>query len=211
MPQVHNRLVAEFNTEPEIYDPDEAVAKGAALYALKESLQDQVQDFLTTTVAALGQSAQPVDLADVSEEEVTKALDHLEKQLGFTLTGPVRELVNTRIVNVLSKSLGVIARTSVMRFKQNGESMGKVGSELGAQYVLEGSVRRDADKVRISAQLIQTKDQTRIWSRQYDRELKSLLALQVEIAQETADEIQLTLGRGHKLWATDRKVRLATS
>ncbi len=110
MPQVHNRLVAEFNMEPEIYDPDEAVAKGAALYALKESLQDQVQDFLATKVAVDGEPGKPVDLANVSEEEVAKALDHLEKQLGFTLTGPVRELVNTRIVNVLSKSLGVIAR-----------------------------------------------------------------------------------------------------
>jgi molecular chaperone DnaK len=110
MPQVHNRLVAEFEMEPEVYDPDEAVAKGAALYALKESLLDQVQDFLATQVAALGQPAKPVDMSTVSEEEVTQALDHLEKQLGFTLTGPVRELVNTRIVNVLSKSLGVVAR-----------------------------------------------------------------------------------------------------
>jgi molecular chaperone DnaK (HSP70) len=110
MPQVRNRLVAEFNMEPEIYDPDEAVAKGAALYALKESLLDEVEDFLSTKVAAGGKPAQPVDMAAVSEEEVTQALDHLEKELGFTLTGPVRELVNTRIVNVLSKSLGVIAR-----------------------------------------------------------------------------------------------------
>ncbi len=110
MPQVRDRLVAELNIEPEIYDPDEAVAKGAALYALKESLLDQVQDFLTTQIAVDGQPSQPVDLSAVSEEEMTKALDHLEKQLGFTLTGPVRELVNTRIVNVLSKSLGVVAR-----------------------------------------------------------------------------------------------------
>jgi molecular chaperone DnaK len=110
MPQVHSRLVSEFNVEPEIYDPDEAVAKGAALYALKESLVDQVQDFLATKVAADGQEVKPVDLAQVSEEQVTQALDHLEKKLGFTLTGPVRELVNTQIVNVLSKSLGVIAR-----------------------------------------------------------------------------------------------------
>ena len=110
MPQVRNRLVAEFNMEPEIYDPDEAVAKGAALYALKESLLDQVQDFLATQVAVDGKPAKPVDMAGVSEEEVAQALDHLEKELGFTLTGPVRELVNTRIVNVLSKSLGVIAR-----------------------------------------------------------------------------------------------------
>jgi len=110
MPQVHNRVVGEFNMEPEIYDPDEAVAKGAALYALKESLLDQVQDFLATKLSPDGKPAKPVDMAEVSEEEVTKALDHLEKELGFTLTGPVRELVNTRIVNVLSKSLGVIAR-----------------------------------------------------------------------------------------------------
>jgi molecular chaperone DnaK (HSP70) len=110
MPQVRNRLVAELNMEPEIYDPDESVAKGAALYALKESLVDQVQDFLATKLAPDGQPAKPVDLSDVPEEEMAKALDHLEQQLGLTLTGPVRELVNTRIVNVLSKSLGVVAR-----------------------------------------------------------------------------------------------------
>ncbi len=110
MPQVRDRLVAELNMEPEIYDPDEAVAKGAALYALKESLLNQVQDFLTTQIAVDGQPSEPVNLSAVSEEEMAKALDHLEKQLGFTLTGPVRELVNTRIVNVLSKSLGVVAR-----------------------------------------------------------------------------------------------------
>jgi molecular chaperone DnaK len=110
MPQVRNRLVAEFNMEPEIYDPDEAVAKGAALYALKESLVDQVQDVLAAKGGEANQAAAPVDLSGVSEEEIGAALDHLEKQLGFTLTGPVRELVNTRIVNVLSKSLGVVAR-----------------------------------------------------------------------------------------------------
>jgi molecular chaperone DnaK len=110
MPQVRDRLVAEFNSEPEIYDPDEAVAKGASLYALRESLVDEVQDILATERPANGAPAEALDLSEVPEAEVAKALDHLEKQLGFTLTGPVRELVNTRIVNVLSKSLGVVAR-----------------------------------------------------------------------------------------------------
>ena len=110
MPQVRDRLVAELNSEPEIYDPDEAVAKGAALYALKESLLDHVQDFLATQTTTPGKAAGPVDMSEVSEEQVAQALDHLEKSLGLTLTGPVRELVSTRIVNVLSKSLGVIAR-----------------------------------------------------------------------------------------------------
>src|SRR6202162_5919131 len=102
--------------------------------------------------------------------------------------------------------LGVIARTSVMHYKHTTEQVGQIGRELGVQYVLEGSLRREADRVRITAQLVQMKDQTHIWSRQYDRELKSLLALQGEIARETAGEIQLTLGSGHKLWATDRQL-----
>src|SRR5262249_32789098 len=110
MPQVRDRIVAEFNVEPELFDPDEAVAKGAALYALTESLLDQAQDFLSPRTGASVDGDRPLDLARVSEEQVAEALDHLEKELGFTLTGPVRELVNTRIVNVLSKSLGVVAR-----------------------------------------------------------------------------------------------------
>jgi molecular chaperone DnaK (HSP70) len=110
MPQVHDRLVAEFNMEPESYDPDEAVAKGAALYGLKESLHDEVSEILVRRDASLASEEGPIDLSAVPEEEVARALDHLEKQLGFTLTGPVRELVGTRIVNVLSKSLGVVAR-----------------------------------------------------------------------------------------------------
>jgi|ERR1700722_20358566 len=107
--------------------------------------------------------------------------------------------------------LGVIARTSVMHYKHTTEQVGQIGRELGVQYVLEGSLRREVDRVRITAQLVQMKDQTHIWSRQYDRELKSLLALQGEIAQETADEIQLTLGSRHKPWATDRKLASPTS
>jgi TolB-like protein/DNA-binding winged helix-turn-helix (wHTH) protein/Tfp pilus assembly protein PilF len=92
------------------------------------------------------------------------------------------------------EQLRVIARTSVMHYKHSQAPLEQIGRELGVQYVLEGSVRREAGKVRISAQLIQMRDQSHVWSRQYDRELGSLLALQGEIAQEIADEIQLTLG-----------------
>ena len=66
------------------------------------------------------------------------------------------------------------------------------------QYVLEGSVRRESDRLRVTAQLIQTKDQTPLWSRQYDRDVSHLLALQDEISQEIADEIQLTLGKNQR-------------
>jgi TolB-like protein/DNA-binding winged helix-turn-helix (wHTH) protein/Tfp pilus assembly protein PilF len=101
--------------------------------------------------------------------------------------------------------LGVIARTSVMRYKHGQLQLDQIARELGVQYVLEGSVRRDSHKVRITAQLVQMRDQSRVWARQYDRELSSLLALQGEIAQEIADEIQLTLGDDHKRITTAPK------
>jgi TolB-like protein/DNA-binding winged helix-turn-helix (wHTH) protein/Tfp pilus assembly protein PilF len=90
--------------------------------------------------------------------------------------------------------LGVIARTSVMNYKQDPKPLNQVGRALGVEYILEGSIRRDTNTVRVSAQLIQVKDQTHLWSRQYDRELSNLLALQAEIAREISDEIELTLG-----------------
>src|SRR5260370_32053037 len=90
--------------------------------------------------------------------------------------------------------LGVIARTSVMHYKNSQEPLEQISRELGVQYVLEGSVRRDSDRVRIAAHLIQVRDQTHLWSRQYDRDLSNLLALQGEISQEITDEIQLALG-----------------
>jgi len=95
--------------------------------------------------------------------------------------------------------LGVIARTSVMHYKNSQTLPNQVGRELGVQYVLAGSVRRDANAVRVAAQLIRAKDQTQIWARQYDRELQGLLTLQGEIAQEIADEIQSNLGHSRPL------------
>jgi len=95
--------------------------------------------------------------------------------------------------------LGVIARTSVMHYKDRNEPLDQIGRELGAQYALEGSVRRDANKVRISAQLILIKDQTHVWSRQYDRGLSDLLAVQAEIAQAIGDQILVTLEERKRL------------
>lgn len=107
--------------------------------------------------------------------------------------GLTEEMI-TQLGNLDPQHLGVIARTSVMHYKTTQTPLDQVSRELGVQYVIEGSVRRDANNVRITAQLIQAKDQTHVWARQYDRELKGLLTLQGEIAQEIADEIQLTLG-----------------
>jgi len=90
--------------------------------------------------------------------------------------------------------LGVIARTSVMHYKNPQIALNQIGRELGVEYVIEGSIRRDVDRVRITAQLIRVKDQTHVWAKQYDRELSHLLVVQGEIAQDIANEIEPVLG-----------------
>ena len=89
--------------------------------------------------------------------------------------------------------LGVIARTSVMHYKHSPESIARIGNDLAVRYVIEGSVRRDSERVRITAQLIQVKDQSHLWAREYDRDLGHLLELQAEIAREVANEIEFSL------------------
>jgi TolB-like protein/DNA-binding winged helix-turn-helix (wHTH) protein/Tfp pilus assembly protein PilF len=107
--------------------------------------------------------------------------------------GMTEEMI-AQLGNLDPLHLGVIARTSVMRYKSGQEQLDQIGRELGVQYVIEGSVRRDSRKVRITAQLILVKDQTHVWAREYDGEVSNLLGLQTEIAQEIADEIQTSLG-----------------
>ena len=98
----------------------------------------------------------------------------------------------TQLGNLNPQRLGVIARTSVMHYKDAHIPLDQIGRELNVQYALEGSVRKEAERVRITAQLIQVKDQTHVWAHQYDRELKDLLPLEGEVAHEIAEEIQLT-------------------
>ena len=146
MPQVHDRIVAEFAVEPESYDPDEAVAKGAALYGLKESLQDEVKDLLSAETPAAEGPGGALDLTAVSDEQVAEALDKIERELGYTLTGPVRELVNTRIVNVLSKGLGVVARDEqgknivVTLLPRNGEVPMESANDFGTDLPNQAGV-----------------------------------------------------------------------
>ncbi|AGA26182.1 Hsp70 family protein [Singulisphaera acidiphila] len=146
MPQVRERIVADFAKEPESFDPDESVAKGAALFGLKESLEESVREILAPEGAVANGSANEQSLEAASEEQVAEALDRIEKQLGFTLTGPVRDLVNTKIVNVLSKSLGVVARDDknkdvvVYLLPRNGEVPMEYSSDFGTDTANQAGV-----------------------------------------------------------------------
>ncbi len=89
--------------------------------------------------------------------------------------------------------LGVIARTSAMKYKGTREDVGQIARELGVSYVLEGSVRREGAQARISAQLIKASDQTHVWAQNYAVQVGNILSVQENVAQAIADKIQINL------------------
>jgi len=91
------------------------------------------------------------------------------------------------------EQLGVIARTSVMGYKHKDERLDQIGRDLSVQYVLENSLRESGDHLRFTAQLIQVKDQTHLWSHDYDYLAKNILYVQDDVAKVVAREIRLRL------------------
>ncbi|MGB9476489.1 MAG: hypothetical protein WCE87_15600 [Candidatus Udaeobacter sp.] len=91
------------------------------------------------------------------------------------------------------KNLKVIGRSSSFRFKDRKEEPKVIGEKLGVSTLLEGTVRKQGNKVRIVAELIKAADGTELWSRIFDRELKDIFAVQTEIAQAVAASLELTL------------------
>jgi TolB-like protein/DNA-binding winged helix-turn-helix (wHTH) protein len=91
------------------------------------------------------------------------------------------------------EQLGVIARTSVMGYKHKDERLDQIGRDLSVQYVLENSFRESGDHMRLTAQLIQVKDQTHLWSQDYDYPAKDVLNAEDEVAKAVAREIRLRL------------------
>jgi TolB-like protein/DNA-binding winged helix-turn-helix (wHTH) protein/Tfp pilus assembly protein PilF len=89
--------------------------------------------------------------------------------------------------------LGVIARTSAMAYKHTDKTVGQIGRELGVDYVLEGSVRREGGRARVSAQLIRVRDQTHLWAHNYDRELQGLLDVQNDLGRAIAEQVRANL------------------
>ena len=89
------------------------------------------------------------------------------------------------------RSLRVISRTSVMPFKGSRKSLKEIAGALNVDGVVEGSVLRAGDRVRITAQLIEASEDRHLWAKSYERDLKDVLGLQSEVARDIADEIQL--------------------
>jgi TolB-like protein/Tfp pilus assembly protein PilF len=104
------------------------------------------------------------------------------------------------IINTLSSipELRVIARTSVMKYKQVSKSVGEIGRELKVGSVLEGSVRKAGSRLRISLQLIDVGSEAPIWAQKYDRELEDVFKIQTDIAERVADALKVQLLRKNR-------------
>ena len=118
------------------------------------------------------------------------------------LSDGLTEEMITQLGRLEPDRLRVLARSSTWKYKRADRDIGQLRRELGPDYVLEGSVRRAGERVRVTAQLVQVDDQSQIWAETYERNFSDVLILQSEVAQAVARTIAVTL-------TPDAKARLA--
>jgi TolB-like protein/tetratricopeptide (TPR) repeat protein len=111
------------------------------------------------------------------------------------LSDGLTEEIIAQVSRANPEGLGVIARTSAMRYKGARKGVDEIGRELGVDYVLEGSLRKDGERVRITVQLIRVSDQTHLWAESYDGEARDLLSLQADVARRVVRDIGSLAGR----------------
>jgi len=103
------------------------------------------------------------------------------------------EEIITELSRLNPEQLGVIARTTAMTYGGSEKSAAEIGRELGADYLLEGSVRREGNRVRIAAQLIETRNEIHRWAEAFERDADAILTVQRDIARAVAARIEVTL------------------
>jgi TolB-like protein/Flp pilus assembly protein TadD len=108
----------------------------------------------------------------------------------------ITEDILTRLASI--GELRVISRTSIMRYKGSDKSLPEIAAELGVSHVLEGSVRRAGNRVRITGQLIRAGDDAHLWAESFDRNLADIFAVQTEIAGRIVEALALQLTEGER-------------
>ena len=108
--------------------------------------------------------------------------------------------ITEEIITALSKTpkMFVIARNSTFTYKGKAVKVNQVAEELGVQYVVEGSVRKAEDRVRITAQLVDALTGHHIWAEKYDREVKDIFSVQDEITKRIVTALQVELTEGEQ-------------
>ncbi len=115
-----------------------------------------------------------------------------EPDQDYLSDGLTEEMI-TQLARLEPDRLRVIARSSTWKYKRADRDIPRLRQELGADYVLEGSLRRAGERVRVTAQLVQVVDQSHIWAETYEREMRDVLVLESEVARAVARAIAMTL------------------
>jgi serine/threonine-protein kinase len=145
---------------------------------------------------AMSRNAAP---ANVSEKSIAVLpFDNLsDDQANAYFAVGIQDEILTSLARVAE--LKVISRTSIMQYKAGPRrNLREIGKELGVAHLLEGSVQRDAKRVRVNAQLIDTRTDAHLWAQTYDRDLADVFAIQSEIAKAIADQLQAKLSPNEK-------------
>jgi len=160
-----------------------AAAVAFALFAWRRPPPAPTQAQAPTEAAAPG--VDPRSIAVLPFENMSE-----DKQNAFFTDG-VHEDVLTNLSFI--RDLNLVSRTSVMQYRGTTKSIKQIGRELGVAYVLEGSVRREGSKVRVTGQLIDARTDKHLWAKSYDRDVTDIFAIQGELAQAIADALQAVL------------------
>ena len=154
-------------------DADDSTAGGAETGELRLAMADPANDDRPSLAV--------LPFADMSPEG----------DQGYFSDGITEEILNT-LARI--RELKIAARTSAFAFKDRQLDMRSVGDSLGVEYLIEGSVRKSGDQLRITVQLIDASDGTHVWSDSYDRTMDDVFAIQSEIAEAIAGELRVPLG-----------------
>jgi TolB-like protein/DNA-binding winged helix-turn-helix (wHTH) protein len=135
--------------------------------------------------------------APAGSEKIMLAVLPFENLTGDPNKEYLADGLTEEVISQLSRlnpgRLGVIARTSVMGYKHKDEHLDQIGRDLSVQYVLENSLRQSGERLRITSQLLQVKDQSHLWSQDYDYSPKDILKVEDDVAKAVVQEIQLRL------------------
>ena len=139
-----------------------------------------------------GSAAEKVILAVLPFDNLSRDPDQ-----EFFSDGLTEEMI-AQLGKLNPERLTVISSGSVAKYKGSRVAANQIGGELHADYLVQGSVRRASDRVRITVQLIEVRDQTDLWTESYDRELRDMLTLQDSVARTIAHQIHVTLTPGQQ-------------
>lgn len=204
------KLVSQEEAAERVWGKDVHIETGSALYTAVKKIRQALGDTsgkpkYVETVARKGyrfiaECKRPRNKEKQADSETRPMLAVLplenlsgDEEQEYFSDGLTEELI-TELGRMSTQELGVIARTSVMRYKRTRKSIREIGKELGADYLIEGSVRRDAGRVRIAVQLIRASDQTHVWAASFEKPAREVLRIQAEVAQAAAQEIRARLG-----------------